>query len=173
MQPAPISLQYEGEGVFQPSSPFHARMADKHYVIGQHYRMGEHHDRSKISHNHEFAFIGEAWQNLPELFKDEPWAQSPEHLRKYALIRCRYCDTQAFPCGTRAEALRWAANLRPMDEYSLVTVDGTIVYRFIAKSQSMRAMGKQLFQESKQAIMDFIDDLLGVERGDTVRSEAA
>ena len=92
----------------------------------------------------------------------EPWAQSSEHLRKYALIKTGFCDTQTWVCGSKAEATRWAANMRPEDEYSIVVAQGNTVLRFIAKSQKMRAMGAQEFQASKTAIMDFIAGLLDV-----------
>lgn len=176
MTEAPIMFRYEGDGEFVPASQFWAGRADKAFVVGEHYKLVEHEDRSDVSHNHEFAFIAEAWKTIHERFNNETWAQSPEHLRKYALIRCRFCNTQTFPCGSRAEAERWAANLRPLDEYSLVTIDGPLVYRFTAMSQKRRgigAMDKATFQASKQAIMDFLDDLLGVEHGATARSEAA
>ena len=101
------------------------------------------------------------------------WARTSEPLRKYALIKCRFCNTQTFPCATNAEAERWAKRLRPMDEYSIVKVEGNVVYVFTAMSQKMRgigAMDKATFQKSKQAIMDFLDDLIGVSRGSTVEN---
>jgi hypothetical protein len=176
MTDAPLLLRYDGDGTFNVPSQFWAGKADKQFVVGEILPMVPHQERSDVSHNHEFAFIAEAWRNLPEQFRDEPWAQSPEHLRKYALIRCRFCNTQTYPCASRAEADRWAANLRPKDEYSIVKAEGNAVYVFTAMSQKKRgigAMDKKTFQASKQAIMDFVDDLLGVERGATAKSEAA
>lgn len=170
---SPIPLQYEGEGVFKPYSEYWGRRADMAYVVGEVYKLAPHEDRSQASHNHEFARIAELWQSLPDRYSHEPWAQTPEHLRKYALIMCRYCDTQTFTCGSQAEAKRWAANLRPLDEYSVVTWEGTTVYRFVAQSQAKRAMGAKKFQESKTAIIEWIEDLIGVERGASATSEAA
>lgn len=171
--PTPILVQYLGEGAFKPASEYWGRRADLSYVIGEVYKIAPCEDRSQASHNHEFAVIADMWASLPERFKLEPWAQTPEHLRKYALIMCRYCDTQTFACGSQAEALRWAANLRPMDEYSVVAVAGTTVQRFIAQSQSKRAMGAKRFQESKTAILEYIEDLIGLDRGASTKSEAA
>lgn len=173
MADTPLLLQYQGDGEFRAASAFWAGRADKHYVVGEVYPMVEHHDRSQVSHNHEFASIAEMWKSLPEKYAHEPWAQTAEHLRKYALIRTRWCDTQTFPCGSHAEALRWAANLRPLDEYSIVSVEGSLVYRFTAQSQSRRAMGKASFQQSKTDIIEFIEDLIGVERGSSENSRAA
>lgn len=163
---APMVFRYEGDGQFQAQTAYWRRRADIAYVVGETYEMVEHHDRSQASHNHEFAYIAELYSSIPDRFVNEPWAQSAEHLRKFALIRCRYCDTQTFTCGSKAEAERWARNLRPMDEYSIVTVEGTTVYRFTAQSQSKRAMGGKLFNESKQAIIEFIEDLIGVRKGE-------
>ncbi len=167
----PIPLRYEGEGQFATPSAFWAAKADKEYTIGEVMKMAPFEDRSRASHNHEFAVIEELWQSLPERCSHEPWAQSPEHLRKFALIMCKFCNTQTYPCGSRAEAERWAANLRPLDEYSVVLIEGTTVYRFTAQSQSKRAMGKQLFQRSKTAVIEWIEDLIGAEKGSA--SEAA
>lgn len=169
----PIMCRYEGEGAFSPASSFWAGRADKQYVVGEVYPMAPALDRSQVSHNHEFASIAEMWKSLPEQYAHEPWAQTAEHLRKYALIRTRWCDTQTYVCGSRAEAERWAQNLRPFDEYSIVSVEGTTVYRFTAQSQSRRAMGKDKFQKSKTDIIEFIEDLIGVERGSSEDARAA
>lgn len=163
MEAKPVQFQWDGEAMV-PASPRWAREADRQFVIGERYMLTEYHDRSMATHNHEFASIADMWASLPERYADEPWAQSAEHLRKYALIKCRYCNTQTYSCGSHAEAERWAQNLRPLDEYSIVTVEGTTVYRFTAQSQSKRAMGAKLFQESKSAILDYIEDLIGIER---------
>lgn len=170
---APVMLRYEGDGEFRPAASIWAARCDKQFVVGEVYPMGPDYGRSDATHNHEFAAVGDMWASIPERFKHEPWAQSPEHLRKFALIMCRYCNTETFPCATVAEAERWAANLRPIDEYSLVKVEGATVYRFTAQSQAKRAMGTKLFQESKTAILEYIEDLIGVERGSSTDVRAA
>jgi hypothetical protein len=172
MADAPIMCRWDGEAMV-PATAFWSGRADKQWVIGEVYKIAEHHDRSQVSHNHEFASIAEAWKTLPERYRNEPWAQSAEHLRKFALIKARFCDTQTFTCGSRAEAERWAKNLRPLDEYSIVSVEGATVYRFTAQSQSKRAMGPARFQESKQAVLDFIADLLDVTTDDLNSARAA
>lgn len=170
---SPMLFRYCGEGEFQPASEYWGSKADASYVVGEVYKLAPFEDRSQASHNHEFAVIADMWASLPDRFKHEPWAQSPEHLRKYALIMCRYCDTQTYACGSNAEAQRWAKNMRPFDEYSVITIEGTTIYRFVAQSQSKRAMGAKRFQESKTAIIEYLEDLLGVERGASRGSEAA
>jgi hypothetical protein len=59
-----------------------------------------------------------------------------------------------------------------MDEYAIVSVREAVVRVFTAQSQNMRAMGAKQFQESKQAVLDQLDDMLGVDRGATSRSAA-
>lgn len=165
MNGQPVYLRYAGEGCFEPANQRQAKASDAIYTIGEVYPLEPAYQRSHASHNHEFAFVNEAWLNLPESYSIAPFAASPEHLRKHALIMTGWCDTQTFACGSKAEAERWAANLRPLDEYSVVIVQGTTVTRAVAKSQSMRAMGKKDFQASKTAIMEYLEDMIRVGRG--------
>ena len=170
---APLQFIYEGDGEFKAAGSYWAKRADEQYVIGERYHLTEWNDRSEATHGHQFAWIAEAWRNLPERYAMEPWAQTPEHLRKYSLIRCGFCKTDTYACGSKAEAERWARNLRPLDEYTIVTVQGTTVYRYSAESQSRRLMGKARFQQSKSAILEFIAGLLEVEPSDLQKAEAA
>lgn len=158
---APIAFTWDGEAMV-PASSFHARNADREYVVGERYVLVEEKQRSIKTHNHEFAVLHEAWANLPERYADEAWAQSAEHLRRYALIKTGFSDSQTFTCGSYAEAERWAANIRPLDEYSIVVVRGSTVVRYTAKSQSKKAMGAEEFQRSKNAVLEFVSGLIEV-----------
>src|SRR5690349_5837899 len=100
--PAPLIYQWDGEAM--RIHPRQAKEADRRFTIGETYRLDEVLERSTASHNHEFAFLASAWQNLPERFSNEPWAQSAEHLRKFALISCGFCSNETFVCNSRAEA---------------------------------------------------------------------
>jgi len=168
---APINLRYEGNGDFRVLSNYWAGRADKDYVVGEVYKLVEHHDRSQVSHNHYFAVIGEAWSNLPDRLLEE--YPSAEHLRKKLLVRAGYADERSIVCASKAEAQRVAAFVKPMDEYAVVTVREAVVRVYTAQSQAAKAMGAKVFQESKQAVLDALDDLLGVDRGATEKSEAA
>lgn len=130
------------------------------FAPGGRYRVQLVEERSRSSHNHYFAAIGEAWRNLPDHMLDE--FPSAEHLRKKALVRAGYADERTFVCASKAEAARMAAFLRPMDEYAIVSVREATVTVWTAKSQSVRAMGKAEFQESKDAVLDTISRLIGV-----------
>lgn len=170
MSNRPVAFRWDGEGMW-PASGHWCRQADKEFVVGEIYSLVQHQERSTATHNHYFAAVTEGWRNLPDhLLEEYPTA---EHLRKKALIRTGYFLTQDYVCGSRAEAERWAANLRPMDDYAIIVPKENVVRVFTAKSQSHRAMNATEFRDSKQSVLDFIDDLLGVERGQTADARAA
>lgn len=168
---APLTLRYEGAGDFRVLSNHWAARADKDFVVGEVYKFVEHHDRSGSSHRHFFAVVNEAWTNLPDnLLETYP---TSEHLRKKALVWKGYRDERTIVASSTAEAQRLAAFVKPMDDFAVVTVKDAVVRVWTAKSQSTKAMGAKDFQKSKSDVLDFIDDLLGVERGSTAKNEAA
>ena len=168
MATVPLLFRYEGEGEFQPATPYWGQRADKSYVVGEVYRLITHEERSQASHNHYFATIQNGFDNLPDSMRDQ--FPTAEHLRKKLLIRAGYADERSIVCASKAEAHRMAAFIRPSDEYAIVSVREAVVRVFTAQSQSMKAMGAKRFQESKQSVLDQLDDLLGVERGATARA---
>jgi ABC-type nickel/cobalt efflux system permease component RcnA len=60
-----------------------------------------------------------------------------------------------------------------MDDFAVVTVSEAVVTVYTAKSQSMRAMGKKAFAESKEAVLRILSEMLGVEVGQLPTQEAA
>lgn len=155
----PIPFQWTGEAM-QPAKGF-ARLADKEFVIGEVYTLEEADaSRSQASHRHYFATVYDCWLNLPEL--DAERFPTAEHLRKYALIRAGYCDTREIVCASRAEAVRLGAFITPMDPYALVTVKDACVRVYTAKSQAPKAMGRKVFQESKDAVLDVLAGMIDV-----------
>lgn len=166
--PVPLLYRYEGEGEFRAASEYWARRADLAFVIGETYKLVPHEDRSQSSHNHYFAAIADAWGNLPDALLDE--YPTPEHLRKKLLIRAGYADERSVVCSSKAEAQRIAAFMKPMDDYAVITVREAVVRVYTAKSQSVKAMGAKEFQESKSKVLDALDALLGVDRGETERN---
>lgn len=159
MSAPPMAFLWDGESMV----PRSARAADEQFVIGEVYLLAEHHQRSTASHAHEFAWLHEAWKNLPESRADD--FPTPEHLRKRALIDAGFFDQQIIDAGTNAAALRVAQGIRarPGEEFSLVIVRGPAVVIRTAKSQSYRAMGREDFQRSKTAVMERVSELIGVE----------
>ena len=123
-------------------------------------------DRSAPSHRHQFAWVREAWASLPEGERDQPWAETPETLRKHALIATGYHQLTVLDCGANATALRVKAALLAAETkahgYALAQVRGPVVRIWTPESQSIRAMGGDRFKESKAAILDWIAGKLGV-----------
>lgn len=152
----PLSFAWDGESMI----PLQPRLADRYYVVGETYRLEPREDRSKASHDHYFASIQEAHHNLPEhMAEQHPTA---EHLRKFALIKAGYCDTRSVVCASKAEAQRVASFIRPLDDFAVVVASECVVTVFTAKSQSMRAMGKATFQQSKDKVLDIVSAMIGV-----------
>jgi hypothetical protein len=156
---APIEAAWDGE-VFRPVSPYWVRRADKDFSKGEVLRLVNQQARSTNSHNHYFAAVASAWENLPPLVAER--FNSPDALRKYALIKGGYCTSDSITCPSHADALRVAAFVRPTDEFALVTVTKNVVTRYIAKSQSYREMDKKTFAESKDRVLEIIAELIGV-----------
>ena len=109
--------------------------------------------------------------SLPE-HDQERWP-SAEHLRKWALIKGGYCMSNAIVCKSKAEAQRVGAFIKPIDEFAVVTIMGNVVTRYTAMSQSKRAMGAKIFQESKTKIMEIVSEILGVDPGQLPTERAA
>ena len=120
--------------------------------------------RSIASHNSFFASLQDLYHTMPESVAER--LPNFETFRKFCLIRTGWRDEVSYPCATRAEAERWAKRLRPIGDFAIVTIAGTTVIRWTAKSQSMRAMGKAAFQRSRDDVEAYARTLLGVEQED-------
>lgn len=154
---SPQPFRWDGE-VMRPLRP---RAADRIYVVGQAYTLEVWEPRSTASHNHEFAWLAEAWRNLPEDVAD--LYPTPEHLRKRALIQAGYFDETVVDVGTKAGALRVAAIMQHDDLFAHVVTRGTVVARRTAKSQARNRMNKKDFQDSKQAVLEIVAGMLKVD----------
>lgn len=163
----PMPMKWTGAAMV----PLQPQRAERFYEVGQRYVLTEVQERSQSSHAHEFAWLREAWMNLPDNLAER--FSSETHLRKWALIRAGYSDSHTITCNSKAEAARVAAFIRPIDEFALVIVQGATVTRYTAKSQSRKAMGGAEFQRSKTLIMEVIAKLLGVAPEDLAQARAA
>ena len=154
----PQTFSWDGDAMV----PLNARLADRQYTVGETYRLAPFEERSYRSHAHYFASVNEVWQNLP----DELAARFPtaEHLRKHALIKTGFRNERSVVCDSPEEAQKVAAFIKPMDDYAIVIVQDNIVIQYTAKSQSTRAMNKEEFQKSKEAVLDALAPLISVER---------
>lgn len=155
-----IIFEWDGEAMV-PLARYH-NLANAELVVGERYRCDVQEDRSWTSHRHQFAWLHEAWLSLPEhvaaRFLNE------DQLRKHGLIAGGFCDSTTIVCAGRAEAERWCQHLRTREPDTIVSINGNVLVQFTAWSQSRRAMNKQTFQRSKDAVLSYVEDLLGVER---------
>lgn len=123
-------------------------------------------ERSTKSHKHQFAFVRTAWMNLPEHHLGTPYAVSTEALRKHALIATGYCDTDMIAVGDERRAERVASFTERlavrMHGYALTNIEGTVVYCHTPHSQSLKAMGGEAFKRSKQDMLEYLADMIGV-----------
>jgi hypothetical protein len=143
-----------------PMRPDAARGA---YELGRRYWLDEVSERSWISHSHEFAWIAQAWDNLPEPLMEK--FPTPEHLRKAALIATGWYRETIIGAGSKPGAQRVAGYVNGRDEFSQVVVRGSTVIVRTARSQRMRGldrMDRDEFQRSKDAILGWISQLIGV-----------
>jgi hypothetical protein len=152
----PLAFVWEGD-VMRPLRP---KYADKIYTVGEEYFLAPIEERSEASHRHEFAFLREAWKHLSEDLADI--YPTPEHLRKRALIDAGYFNETIIDAGSNAAALRVAAAFQGLGDFALVIVRGPLVVRRTAKSQSRRKMNKKDFQESKDAILQIVSNMIKV-----------
>jgi len=154
--PTPTVFRFDAErAVMVPANPNYACRV---FVDGERYRLGIIEDRSTSSHNHYFAMIAEAWNNLPEAIADR--FPTSEHLRKYALIKAGYYNSRSIVAASKDEAERIAAFVAPMDEYAVVMHSDCIVTVYTAKSQSKKSMGAKEFQASKDAVLGVISAMI-------------
>lgn len=132
--------------------------------------------RSPSSHRHQFAWLKDAWGNLPESVQMMPWAETPETLRKHALIATGFHQTYTLDCGKEATARRVKAALVAAEAgkhgYAIGRVVGPVVTVWTPESQSVRAMGSKRFQESKAAILDWIAEKIGTTPEQLTRNAA-
>jgi len=149
---APIIAEWDGESLV-PVRQFE-KYCDVNFIVGERYRVTLQEERSANSHNHYFAVLTELWHSLPEAYDGR--FPTMDHLRKYALIRTGYRDDRSIVCASKAEAQRVAAFINPMDGFALVATQEAAVHVYTAQSQSLKAMGRKEFQESKQAVLDYI-----------------
>lgn len=149
----------------------HDNYCAAHFVIGEQYFIDPESPRNMAEHRAYFAQIANDWRNLPEITAHR--FPNPEHLRKYALIRTGYADERAIVCRSNRDALMLAAFIGGLEDYCIVEVVEDTVRAWVAKSQSVRAMGAADFKKSKNQVLDYLATMLQVSRDDAERAAAA
>lgn len=161
------------DGALVPATSYQLKRCAEHFQDGARYFVAEHKERSGAWHRAYFAQVNEAHTNLPEgMDADFP---TPDHLRKFALIKCGYHHKVAHRFSSEGDATKAAIFARSDDDFSVVTVEGCMVTRYTAKSQDYRHMDKHEFRQSAEAVLAYVWDLVGVtpEQGEKETGRAA
>lgn len=167
----PIDMTYLGGGTFQALPRFHNVCAAE-FGEGEVVSMAPVAEpESTRTRNHYFATLKEAFDSLPEHLAAR--YLNFDHFRKHGLIATGYRDERSIVCTTRAEAQRVAAFIKPMDDYAVVTVTEAVVIVYTAKTQKLGAMGKETFQRSKDDVLGWAADLIGVTPRELAKAQAA
>lgn len=163
----PVAFEWTPDQVMKPEVRF-LPLCDRQYVVHEIYVLVPFEQRSTRAHNHLFAVLNDAWENLPE-----QWAQrfpSAEHLRKWLLVKAGHATHAQFNFDTPKDAMTFARGLRRYDEYAIISVSGTSVDVWTAKSISRRAVPtKDEFQRIKNNVLDGVELLTGNSRQEIER----
>jgi len=157
MTEQPIIFRWTGEA-FVPSTNYQAHLAGQQFEEGDLVPLTPFSQRSDKSHDHYFAVLHDMWLSLPD--DVAPEFPNEDVLRAHALIRTGYCNKRQLVCRSAAEAEKVAAFMRPASPLAIIAVDGSVVTEWTAESQKYRAMGKKRFQESKDAVLGYVNGLL-------------
>jgi hypothetical protein len=132
-------------------------LCDRQFVVHEEYVLEPVVNRSMASHNHYFAALGDAWDNLAEEFDGK--FPTPEHLRAHALVKTGWCTETDTVCDTPKEAKSLAALIRRLSPYAVIQISGNVVKVFEPVSQQMHgpnAMRKEAFEDSKNDVLNYV-----------------
>lgn len=148
-----------------------AKEVERRFATGEDRALVDYEARSKKSHDHYFATVEQIHNNLPDHLRER--FPDDDTMRYDALIRTGFRNERELVCGSKAEALRAAAWARGGQGYSVIVVTGCVVTEYTAKSQSLKAMGKEQFQLSKDATLAYLAELIGVTTEQLSQARAA
>ncbi len=148
--------------------PRYRNVAQRQFVSGTEYILDEANERSMVSHNAYFAALHDYFENIPE--KLAPRWPNEMTWRRWLLIECGWYDEKEFNVQTERDAKALATFVRTHDAFARISVHGKKVIVRTAKSQSMKAMGKDDFLKSKNDVLDLAGEIVGVSRTDALRN---
>lgn len=164
MTAPPIVFAWNGEAMI-PFTTAWLRVCQKNFQVGLNYRMVPYEERSSASHRHFFACINSAWQSLPE--KLAPRFPTPDHLRKWCLIKAGWRDEDVIVLDSDTDATAVAAYVKRSaarnDAYAIVSVSGNVVTTYTARSQKMQAQSRKEFQEIKDKVLQILSEMVGTD----------
>lgn len=168
-QPLPMRCVWTGEA-FVPQGRG-LNYAREEFGEGEIVMLERNEERSDASHSHYFASLNEAWQNLPERLASE--YPTVEALRAKALIETGFCTERTLVLDTAKDAATVAAWIGQEHPFAVVVVKKNVLRVYIAKSQSRKAMNKKEFAASKDAVLNFVAQLIPVTRDELDKSSHA
>lgn len=161
MSVGPLAVRYDAAANSLRLTGRFAAIARERMTDGASYHVEPESPASARSRGHYFARLDEVWASLPE---GEDRFPSREAMRHWALIKAGYCDQRSHVCASKAEAARTAAFIRPLDPFAIVAAREAVVTVYTAQSQSAKAMGGEVFQASKDAVLAIAEGLLADQR---------
>lgn len=151
----------------------HAKLKER-YAVGSTIILSCSEPRSMKEHRFFFAALGEAFTSLPEALQDMPYARNFDCFRKHGLIAKGHHECSTLDCGTVAAAERMAAFIPTVaTDYLIVRQRGPVVIVNKALSQSVRAMGAETFRKSKTDVLEWAEEILGLDQGSITGGLAA
>lgn len=151
-RPRPVFCLWDGEH-FVPNKSF-KHYCDHKFTIGEVYPLIVEEERSRSSHNHYFAAIGEGFNNLSE--ENSKNFANKDHLREWCLIQCGYCIKTDYVLSDNKQARKLAADIKARNPYAVISVRGNVVMAWEAESQSHESMKKERFEASKRAVLELV-----------------
>ena len=94
-----------------------------------------------------------------------------EHFRAWALCETGFCEVLEFDFDSPKDAQTVAKLYRRKDTYAQILMRGAHITIKEPKSQSAANMSKEPFEQSKRAVLDLLEAMLGVAKG-TLNKEA-
>lgn len=162
----PVEFVWTDDEVMKPQPRF-MLLAQKQYVIGEHYMLAVSEERSDQSHRHYMACVEQAWLNLSPKLTAE--IRTATNLRKRALIQSNYCDEEVIDLSDRKAVVR-ALKQPPKDSYVEIEMRGHTMIRRTARSQSYKSMKKDEFERSKADVLALLADMIGVKLEELTRA---
>ena len=153
-------------GAMVPAARYR-NVAKSQFAAGGEHVLEETAERSRASHGFFFATLNDLFNSIPE--KMAPRWPKLDHFRRWCLIETGWFDEKEFEVISEKHAKALGAFIRTNDSFSRISIHGKKVIVRTAKSQSMKAMGKDDFNKSKNDVLDLACQLVGVTRTEAVK----
>lgn len=168
-------------------APRYGRVAREQFADGEEYPLEVVEHRSSTEHNHYFASVKNAWDNIndPETIN---LLGGPNGLRHWALIQTGWCHTTPIGPMSKAAAIKGAhgaaENFRLWADGSTASKHGGSYIEVVIRpvdggwvvivktpmSQSRAAMKKEAFRHSKRDVLEVLAGQIQVKRRELEQS---